>query len=114
MKFMQRYVRGRWREKEERSEQKCAKRVEAGASRDPVPDRCHGGEGKILHHDKKHWMPKKDENRRKKKNNRFDVIAKEGDTLDRDVEAAMDQLPDGLDIVSQVEGAVFKIGPSRE
>src|SRR5207248_10254705 len=69
-------------------------------------------ERSILHRNKKHRMTKNCEERSKKKNDRFDMVAQQRNIFDRYVQTPMNQLPDRLDIVGQVEGPVLEIRPA--
>src|SRR6266850_4741525 len=57
-------------------------------------------------------MTKNCEERSKKKNDRFDVVAQQRNVFDRYVQTPMNQLPDRLDIVGQIEGPILKIRPA--
>ena len=57
-------------------------------------------------------MTKNREERCKKKNDRFDVIAQQGNVFDRYVQTPMNQLPDRLDVVGQIEGPILEIRPA--
>ncbi len=48
----------------------------------------------------------------KKKNDRLYMISEEGNTYYRYLETAVNELPEGLDIVGEIEGSIFKIGPT--
>ena len=48
-------------------------------------------------------MTKNREERCKKKNDRFDVIAQQGNVFDRYIQTPVNQLPDRLDVVGQIE-----------
>jgi hypothetical protein len=57
-------------------------------------------------------MTKNCEERSKKKNDRFDVVAQQRNVFDRYVQTPMNQLPDRLDIVRQVERPILEIRPA--
>jgi hypothetical protein len=57
-------------------------------------------------------MTKNCEERSKKKNDRFDVVAQQRNVFDRYVQTPMNQLPDRLDIVGQIEGPILEIRPA--
>jgi len=57
-------------------------------------------------------MTKNCEERSKKKNDRFDVVAQQRNVFDRYVQTPVNQLPDRLDIVGQIEGPILEIRPA--
>jgi hypothetical protein len=57
-------------------------------------------------------MTKNCEERSKKKNDRFDVVAQQRNVFDRYVQTPMNQLPDRLDIVGQIEGPILESRPA--
>ena len=48
----------------------------------------------------------------KKKNDRLYVISEQRNIYYRYLETAVNELPEGLDIVGEIEGSIFKIGPT--
>src|SRR5205823_2279765 len=72
----------------------------------------HAREGSILHRNKKHRVTKNCEERCKKKNDRFNVVPQEGNIFDRHIQPPMNQLPDRLNIVGQVERPILEIRPA--
>ena len=57
-------------------------------------------------------MTKNDEERGKEEKDRLDVVTKEGDVFDRHIQTPVNQLPDRLDIVGQVEGPILETRPA--
>src|SRR5207253_8027278 len=80
---------------------------------DAVTNGPHADESSVLHRHKKHRMTKNEEERSKEKNNRFDVITEQRNVFDRDIETPVNQLPDRLNIIGEVEAPILEIGPAR-
>ena len=74
--------------------------------------RAHRSEGGVLHHDEDQWVAEEQEERGNQKDDRFDMIPEQRDTFDRHLEPSMDELPEGLDVIGEIEGPVFKVRPA--
>src|SRR5438105_1680977 len=57
-------------------------------------------------------MTKNCEERCKKKNDRFNVVAQQGNVFDRHIQPPMNELPDRLDIVGEVERPILEVRPA--
>src|SRR2546423_6888384 len=101
-----------WREQESGAQQTGAFSIKSESLGDVVANQRHCRERSILHRNKKHRMTKNCEERCKKKNDRFDVVAQQGDAFNGHIEAPMNELPDGLDIIGQVERAILEVRPA--
>ena len=58
-------------------------------------------------------MTENGEERGKEKNDRLDVVAEQGNVFDRDIETSVNQLPDRLNIIGEVEASILEIRPAR-
>jgi len=101
-----------WREQERGAQQTGVFSIKSESLGDVVANQRHCRERSILHRNKKHRVAKNCEERCKKKNDRFDVVAQQRNVFDRHVQPTMNQLPDGLDIIGQVEGPILEIRPA--
>ena len=101
------------REKNGNAEQACLFVIEPEMPCDAVTNRPHAGKKSVLHRDKNHGMTENGEERSKEKHDRFDVISEERDVFDRDIETSMNQLPDRLHIIGEVEAPILEIRPAR-
>src|SRR6516164_4017987 len=100
-------------EKNGNPKQKCSLIIKPEPSCDAVTNRPHAGESSVLHHYKNHGMTENGEERRKEKNDGLHVVAEEGNVFDRDIETSVNQLPDRLNIISEVEAPKLEIRPAR-
>src|SRR5437870_11714709 len=101
-----------WREQERGAQQTGGFSIKSESLGDVVANQRHCRERSILHRNKKHRVTKNCEERCKKKDDRFDVVAQQGNVFDRHIQPTMNQLPDRLDIVSQVERPILEIRPA--
>ena len=58
-------------------------------------------------------MTENGEERGKEKNDWLDVVAEQGNVFDRDIETSVNQLPDRLNIIGEVEATILEIRPAR-
>src|ERR1700730_10347922 len=58
-------------------------------------------------------MPNEREERSEKENDRFDVVAEQGNVQQRNAGAPVNELPQSLHMISEIECPVFEIGPAR-
>src|SRR5215475_5124214 len=109
MEFVQRDVARRGREKNGNAQQACSFAIKPQSLCDVVTNRTHAGESGVLHRHKNHGMTKNGEERNKEKNDRFDVVAEQGDIFDRDIETSVNQLPDRLNIIGEIKAPILEI-----
>ena len=109
---MQRDVACCWCQQQRDAEQTSLFSVKPKPLRDVVSDRSHGRERGILHDHEKHGMTKQREKRRKQQNDGLKVVAEQRNGFDRNLKTPVNELPDRLDIVGQVERPIFKVRPT--
>src|SRR5689334_2359566 len=112
MELVQRDETCCWREKNGNAEQACLFVIEPETPRDAVTNRPHAAEKSVLRRHKNHGMTENGEERGKEKNDWFDVVSEQGDVFDRDIETSMNQLPDRLNIIGEVEASILEIRPA--
>src|SRR5438309_665139 len=101
-----------WREQERGAQQTGGFSIKSESLGDVVANQRHCRERSVLHRNKKHRVTKNCEERCKKKNDRFDVVAQQGNVFNRHIQTAVNQLPDRLDIIGQVERPILEIRPA--
>ena len=112
MEFMERdEPRGR-RQQDRTGQEQCGLPIET----EPLPDIkghwAHGSESSVLHDDEDQRVAKSEEKRRDQENDRFHMVAKQRDALDRYLEPPVDELPQGVDVIGEIERPIFKIRPT--
>src|SRR6476646_11223605 len=113
MEFVQRDVACCGREKNGNAQQTCLFVIKPEPPCDAVTNGPHADENSVLHHHKNHGMTENGEERGKEKNDRLDVVAEQGNGFNRDIEASVNQLPDRLNIIGEVEAPILEIRPAR-
>ena len=113
MELVQRNVACCRREKNGNSQQTCSFVIKAEPPCDAVTNGPHAGENSVLHRHKNHGMTENGEERGKEKNDWLDVVAEQGNVFDRDIETSVNQLPDRLNIIGEVEAPILEIRPAR-
>src|SRR2546423_15614235 len=111
VKFMESHVAGGGRQKKRRRKKECRTAGQPEPQPDAKPHRRHRPESRVLEYDKNHRMPEHKEEWRQHKNDRFDMVAEEWHAFERAFETAVDELPNGLHIIGEIERPVTKIGP---
>src|SRR4030095_3170400 len=113
MEFVQRDVACCGREKNGDAQQTCLFVIKPEPPCDAVSNGPHADENSVLHNHKNHGMTENGEERSKEKNDRLDVVAEQGNGFDRDIETSVNQLPDRLNIIGEVEASILEIRPAR-
>src|SRR5262249_53737116 len=113
MELVQRDIACCRREKNGNAQQTCSFVIKPEPLCDVVPNRAHAGENSVLHRHQKDWMTKNEEERRKEKYYWFNMVSEQRNVFDRDIEASMNHLPDGLNIIGEIEAAILEIRPAR-
>src|SRR5437764_9310429 len=79
---------------------------------DVVTNERHTGESSILHGHENHRVTENGEERGKEKDYRLDMVTEQRDIFDRDIETPVNQLPDRLHIIGEVEAPILEIRPA--
>ena len=101
------------REEDGNAQQTCLFVREPETPCDAVTNGPHAGEKSVLRRHKNYGVTENSEERGKEKNDRLDVVTEQGNVFDRDIETPVDQLPDRLNIISEVEAPILEIRPAR-
>src|SRR5438270_12551371 len=113
MDLVQRNVACCRREKNGNSKQTRSFVIKPEQPCDAVTNGPHAGENSVLHRHKNHGMTENGEERGKKKNDWLDMVAEQGNVFDRDIETSVNQLPDRLNIIGEVEAPILEVRPAR-
>ena len=113
MELVQRDVTRRGREKNGSAQQTCSFVIKPDPPCDAVTNGPHAGEKSVLHRHKNHGVTENGKERGKEKNDRLDMVAEQRNVFDRDIETSVNQLPDRLNIIGEVEAPILEICPAR-
>src|SRR6266481_6070708 len=112
MKLMQSDVACGWCEKQRASQQTRLFFPEFKTSSNTVGDGPHCRESAVLHDNKHHRVAEHREDGCKKKNDWLNMISEQRNIFDRNLKAPVNELPNGLDIICEIERPVLKVGPA--